>query len=308
MKSDKALIGSAVLAVAAAVVILYVYMAKKPKAVENFAGLGVSFKVKADRELKDNQGYFYSVPPNLQGALAPRFSGTASYGPWLNTKMPARNMQGVPVNPLTFQNTIKKCSTGNNVFNSNMKMEGYSNTANPGPFGTGSAGGFSAPGSSSCGSSEGFETLPPNFLASNYSKADDSLKTRANVIANDMLPEMADEAATTIGQPVIYDRYIYANQRSRLYGLGDPIRGDLPIVPYNGDRFRPSVQPNIDLRDGAMMVMAGADNATARNTMALMKASSGGTMGTFAGAPVMAAQTTVGYGAGGADVMATAFP
>jgi len=131
---------------------------------------------------------------------------------------------------------------------------------------------------------------------------------RDNIIVNDMLPEMASEAATAVSQPIVYDRYIYANQRSRLYGLGDPIRGDLPIVPYNGDWFRPSVQPNIDLRDGAMMVMAGQDNATARNTMALMRAASGDTMGTFAGAPVMAAQTNVGYGASGADVIATAFP
>lgn len=267
-----------------AVVAAIVLITQKRKVKEGFAGLGVSFKVKADREFVDNKGYFYTIPPNLQGALAPRISGTASYGPWLNTKMPARNMQGVPVNPLTFQNTIKKCDNGVNVYNANMQMKG-----------------------SKC-SKEGFDTVPPNYMAGNYNQADDGLKMRSNVIVNDMLPEMATEAATAVSQPIVYDRYIYANQRSRLYGLGDPIRGDLPIVPYNGDWFRPSVQPNIDLRDGAMMVMAGQDNATARNTMALMRASSGDTMGTFAGAPVMASQTSVGYGASGADVIATAFP
>lgn len=303
MKSDNALIVSAIFTITAAALVAYMmYKSRKTEKVsEGFAGLGVSFKVKADRELMDNQGYFYSVPPNLQGALAPRFSGTASYGPWLNTKMPARNMQGVPVNPLTFQNTIKKCDNGVNVFNSNMKMEGFK-AANPGPFGTGDVA------DSEYATKESFETVRPNYMAGNYNQADDSLRARSNIIVNDMLPEMASEAATAVGQPIIYDRYIYANQRSRLYGLGDPIRGDLPIVPYNGDWFRPSVQPNIDLRDGAMMVMAGIDNATARNTMALMNAASGGTMGTFAGAPVMAAQTNFGYGAGGADVIATAFP
>ncbi len=235
---------------------------------EGFAGMGVTFKVKADREIMDNKGYFYSIPPNLQGALAPRFSGTASYGPYLNYKMPPRNLTGVPVNPLTFQNTIKKCGDV----------------------------------------SEPFDTVQPNFTSTNYAAEENTLKRREDVVVNDMLPEMAAEAATSVAQPIVYDRYIYANQRSRLFGLGDPIRGDLPIVPYNGDWFRPSVQPNIDLRDGAMMVMAGQDNATARNTMALMRESSGNTLNTFAGAPVMATQTNLGYSSGGADVMATAFP
>lgn len=262
---------------------------------EGFAGLGVSFKVKADREFVDNQGYFYTIPPNLQGALSPRMSGTASYGPWLNTKMPARNMQGVPINPLTYQNTIKKCDNGVNVYNQNgqgMKMK---------------AAGSCGP-ANGCGSREGFDTVPPNFMSTNNAQVVNQLPPRANMVVNDMLPEMSDEASASIAQPIVYDRYIYANQRSRLYGLGDPIRGDLPIVPYNGDWFRPSVQPNIDLRDGAMMVLGGQDNATARNTMALMREASGNSMGTFAGAPVMATQTNIGYGAGGADVLATAFP
>lgn len=252
--------------VIATVAIIMLFLQKK-KVTEGFAGLGVSFKVKADREFMDDKGYFYTIPPNLQGALSPRFSSSGSYGPYLNTKMPSRTMQGVPINPLTYQNTIKKC-----------------------------------------GSTENFETVAPNFSASNWQSADNKLQSRSNVIVNDLLPEMNAEAATSVAQPIVYDRYIYANQRSRLYGLGDPIRGDLPIVPYNGDWFRPSVQPNIDLRDGAMMILAGQDNATARSTMALMRQSSGNTMNTFAGAPVMATQTNIGYGASGADVIATAFP
>lgn len=290
MKRDTYFYIAVVFIVVALISIVVLTLQKhKGQVSEGFAGMGVSFKVKADREFADNQGYFYSIPPNLQGILAPRFSGTASYGPWLNTKMPSRTMQGVPVNPLTYQNTIKKCSNGVNVFNSDMKMK---NGASKG-----------------CGqTTENFSTVPPNFSAGNYAFAEDSLKRRNNLITNDMLPEMSAEASMSVAQPIVYDRYIYANQKSRLYGLGDPIRGDIPIVPYNGDWFRPSVQPNIDLRDGAMMVMAGQDNATARNTMALMNAASGGTLGTFAGAPVMASQTDVGYGAGGADVIATAFP
>lgn len=257
---------------------------------ENFAGLGVSFKAKADPELRGESGYFYSVPPNLQAALAPRFSGTASYGPYLNQQMPSRNMQGVPVNPLTYQNTIKKCNASS--------VENYDGS------GMGDLNGIKR-----CNAvSENFETVPPDFSAANYGASEAKLQARQNLIVNDMLPEMSAEASASVAQPIIYDRLIYANQRSRLYGLGDPIRGDLPIVPYSGDWFRPSVQPNIDLRDGAMMAMGGQDNQTARNTMALMRQSSGNSLSTFAGAPVMATQTNIGYSAAGADVIATAFP
>lgn len=271
----------AVVAIAAAMAAIYM---RDGGDREDFAGMGVSFTVKAVPEIRDNQGYFFSVPPNLQAATSPRFSGTATYGPYLNTRMTSVNNQGVPVDPLTQKNTIKSCNNGANVFNSNdMRMKG---------------------------SHEEFQNVAPNFSTANYRSLENSLENRDGVITNDLLPTMTagTNGESTVAQPIVYDRYIYANQKSRLYGLGDPIRGDLPIVPYNGDWFRPSVQPNIDLRDGAMMVMAGENNTTARNTMALMRQASGNTMNTFAGAPVMASQTQVGYGAGGADVFATAFP
>lgn len=51
-------------------------------------------------------------------------------------------------------------------------------------------------------------------------------------------------------QPVVYDRLIYANRRSRLLDGSDFIRGDLPIFPVNNGWFNVSVQPNIDLRRG----------------------------------------------------------
>lgn len=284
---------SVIFIVIAVIIIAYMLWPKKPAqkppaSVEGFAGLGVSFKPKLDREFVDNQGYFFSVPPNLQGALSPRMSGTANYGPWLYTKMPSENVQGVPQNPLTYPNSIKKCSNGINVYNSDMKMKN---------------GGCN-------GSVENFYSVAPDFSTTNYASMENNLKPRSNIIVNDLVPDQNAVASMSgsISQPIVYDRYIYANQKSRLYGLGDPIRGDLPIVPYNGDWFRPSVQPNIDLRDGAMMAMGGIDNATARNTLSLMEASSGGATTTFGGAPVMANQIDVGYGASGADVIATAFP
>ncbi len=48
-------------------------------------------------------------------------------------------------------------------------------------------------------------------------------------------------------QPVVYDRIMYANRRSRLLEGSDFIRGDLPIFPQNLDGFPPSVQPHMIL-------------------------------------------------------------
>ena len=63
----------------------------------------------------------------------------------------------------------------------------------------------------------------------------------------------------TESQPVIYDRLMYSNMRSRLRGQGDYIRGDLQIVPDNykagnqhNNWFQVSVKPERDLNPGAM--------------------------------------------------------
>ena len=86
-----------------------------------------------------------------------------------------------------------------------------------------------------------------------------------------------------IVQPVTYDRFMFSNKRSRLREHGDPIRGDLPIIPHNSDWFRPSVQPHIDLKEGAMQVMGGFDNDTNNQLSLLMSASAGNAMQTFGG-------------------------
>ena len=63
----------------------------------------------------------------------------------------------------------------------------------------------------------------------------------------------------TENQPVIYDRLMYSNMRSRLRGQGDYIRGDIKITPDNykagcqhNNWFQVSVKPERDLNPGAM--------------------------------------------------------
>lgn len=86
-------------------------------------------------------------------------------------------------------------------------------------------------------------------------------------------------------EPIYYnaDRYIFALQKSRLYGQADFIRGDIPIVPTlpNSDTssnvwFRPSVIPRTDLNAGALGVIGGTYNTTQQQLLELMARSSGG--------------------------------
>lgn len=117
-------------------------------------------------------------------------------------------------------------------------------------------------------------------------------------------------------QPIVYDRYMYANRNSRLRGQGDPIRGDLPIVPISGDWFIPSAAAgnNINqvLQQGAMNVMGGVNNETNNSLANLIYNTSGGAETTIGGIDM--AQTTMNhqvYGAASAamgDVQMTSFP
>lgn len=84
------------------------------------------------------------------------------------------------------------------------------------------------------------------------------------------------DANGELKQPIVYDRFMYANRNSRLRSAGDPIRGDLPIVPASGNWFTPSVHPNIDLQAGALNVLGGVNNETSNRLNDLIYSSSGG--------------------------------
>jgi hypothetical protein len=65
-------------------------------------------------------------------------------------------------------------------------------------------------------------------------------------------------------QPIVYDRLMYSNMRSRLRGLGDYIRGDIKVTPDNykdgcqhNNWFQVSVKPERDLNPGAMTHLFG---------------------------------------------------
>jgi len=85
---------------------------------------------------------------------------------------------------------------------------------------------------------------------------------------------------TTMTQPDIEDsvvvpRVIKALPNKRNRGQGDPIRGDLAIMPEPCGWFRPSASPNIDLRQGALNVIAGEDNEQGKAITKLINSTSG---------------------------------
>ena len=108
-------------------------------------------------------------------------------------------------------------------------------------------------------------------------------------------------------QPIVYDRFMYANRNTRLRSQGDQIRGDLPIVPCQESWFRPSVQPHIDLQTGAMNVLAGPENEQSKAMAALVAMSTAGTESIVGGVDLATPYNTT-LSAGQGDVTVTAYP
>jgi hypothetical protein len=199
------------------------------------------------------QGEMVTAPVSMQAMLSPRFDGTNDYGASIRYNMPAMQNLGVPANPLTYGpsqmlNAPQMSGKGGCV------KEGYEDT-------------------------ESFE--PISNAAAQMGQSGMRLE-QAQALADDGLikarsPQMTLQTSEGPVAVTVYDRLMYSTSRSRLYGQGDPIRGDIGcIVPVKDQWFRPSVRPNVDLRPGAMTIMGGIENDTSRELRALQNLSSAG--------------------------------
>jgi hypothetical protein len=255
-----------------------------------------------------SKGDFYSVPGTYQALLSPRMIGTADIGANIRYNLPPCEMQGVPADPLTFAHMAKE----------NYVQENYTNNTKE-DYGCNSCSG----GVQGCrpGGLPGVQTAPGNEAIYNYTNGDWAEVAQQATEDTDypdvtsMLP-VADmttvNADGEVGNPLIFNRLIYANRNSRLRSLGDPIRGDLPIVPCNSDWFRPSVHPSIDLREGALNVLAGLENEQGQALSSLIHAASGNTDMAIGGVYIPDVATTAQYSAftngGQENLMVTSFP
>lgn len=267
------------IALVVAVLAICNFNTKKVTSHEGYLGNLPSMSWKKDRVIASSQeaaakGDFYSVPGTYQAILNPRFSNV-QYGSNIRYNMPSYENMAVPCEPLTFGKMARENYKEN--FTTGAVTEGY---------GCGSCGGgCSAVGCSKGGAPKSFHSggplMPGNYADGNYNDVvNQALQEVQYPDATDMIPVGDMTTVNALGetvQPIVYDRFIYANRNSRLRSLGDPIRGDLPIVPCAAEWFRPSVHPSIDLQEGAMNVMGGVDNGTANALADLINATSGDT-------------------------------
>jgi len=309
----------ALITTALVVIIGMVYIRNNTK--ENF-WMTPARSVKVEKMFKDcNKPDFYQIP-NYQSMLSPRFSNVG-YGANLLGRMPDYSKVGVPYDPL--MNTVRSLSTSagdTNMTTLQKPLNACQNTQMSRPDvepycdgwqATNIVGGLNKPlipraFESGSGFSDGNYQQALNLAldagASAWPTSTVEEPNRATIISDD----------GQISQPIVYDRYIYANKNSRQRGAGDPIRGDLPIVPVSGNWFIPSQanSPSINLQQGAMNVMGGVNNETSNALANLIWNSSGGTETTIGGVDMANTMMTHQvYGAAAAaqgDVIATSFP
>ena len=228
------------------------------------------------------KGDFYSIPGTYQSLLSPRFSNV-QYGSNIKYNVPSYENMAVPFEPLTFGNMAKENFT-----------EAY---------------GCGRKGDSPESLHSSTTLMHGDYASGNYKDVvNKALQEDQYPDATDMIPVADMTTVNTLGetvQPIVYERFITSNRNSRLRSLGDPIRGDLPIVPCASDWFRPSVHPSIDLQQGAMNVIAGVDNSTTQAMAELINSTSGDT--TIAGVNMSTMKNTM-TGQAMSTVNITAFP
>lgn len=258
---------------------------------------GVAQAMGLDQSDQKYQGQMFTAPVSLQAAIEARNGGMADYGAIIRYNMPAMQNLAVPANPLTYgpSQMLNAPVMGDNPQGGCAKggsMEGYEDTESFEPISGGAA---AAMGSA----------------AQRFERAQ-ALADQGIIQAN--TPPITVETAEGPVSVTVYDRLMYSTSRSRLYGQGDPIRGDIGcIVPIKDQWFRPSVRPNIDLRPGALTIMGGIENDTNRELRALQNLSSAGvssrTTDAYANtvSPAMAQKSMGTVNAGKSDVVVSGF-
>jgi len=246
---------------------------------------------------------FFQTPGTFQSNLSPRFANT-QFGSNIRYNAPALRNMGVPRTPLGYANMAKE--------NYSPTKESYGCGGGAGCFAAECAGSSRSQSPKSCAAGN----APPH-MASDYTNGDyhkvankaisgspvnDGFTNTLPVGNMNSLNNMGED----MGQVVVYDRLMFANRNSRTRGQGDPIRGDLPIVPCATGWFQVTANPNLDLQQGAMAVMGGiCSGSTSGNVAALINNTTG--ISTIGGVK-MSTQELASLGASGGDLGITAFP
>lgn len=245
---------------------------------------------------------------NFQSLLSPRMYG-GGMPAHIKYNMPDYKNQAIPCNPLGYADMAKEGYQA--PVKENYRAASCSGCG--GGCGTPSCGGDGT--SLSVGPMAG-DALPGDYAPGNYNELVAQVEASNNAPTyNSDLPvgKMTTMGADgNVENPIIYQRLMYARPQGKLRQYGDPIRGDLAIVPCGGEWF--SVHPNInlDLQEGAMNVMGGVRNETNNSLAELINRASGGADTTIGGVDLAgynpATQSQVGLSGAFGDVTVSAYP
>jgi hypothetical protein len=207
----------------------------------NSSGLGQQAPV--ERFTNESEPAFFSTS-NFQSNLSPRgvepFVGPYARESYVRYDQPSRENMAVPTNPLGYANCVEGFVEPYISQNSLMK---------------------------------------PNYSEGNYN----SLAGGDLMVTSDLFPVQNMSALNGVdknGQPtqcVFFERIIHSNRNNRRRSQGDPIRGDLPIVPINNGWFNTSASPIDDLQQGAMNVIGGMGSESSKRFAEFIKESGGRT-------------------------------
>jgi hypothetical protein len=256
------------------------------------------------------KGDMVEIPGTFQALLSPRGgAGMVQYGSNITYNMPAN---GNLATPMYSQAQLRKNDFANMVITEGYRPDEKTTVE---PYDRASQAGCRVGGNSSSASQFlGTNLVPSNFAQGNFNQKESQLKY---VQAQDMLPVRGmggsdGGALNALGegeiQPIIYDRFMFANQKSFLHGLGDHLRGDLAIVPNCTGWFQPSAIPQNDLRSGAIAVMSGIGNQSGQEMLAFKAALSGSSNPRPAAGVNYSVQKNMFAGGAGGDISVTAFP
>jgi hypothetical protein len=242
-------------------------------------GRGYSLKNNYQAILGDDK---FISRPNYQGLLSPRMDGMFQAGANIKYNMPSYDNLAVPYDSLAMAD-MAEAKYGNS-------RENYGSSPKCGKGGV----------SQSADHMSNFDSQMEDIhYSDNTTKSIGDMVSVGDMTTVNSLGELE--------QPIVFDRFIFANSKSHGYAQGCPIRGDLPITPCtSGNWFNVHPVVSRDLNPGAMNVMGGNSNENTTAMADLMHKSSGGHKTAIAGVDMTGEFGTMTTALGG-DINVTRF-
>jgi hypothetical protein len=220
--------------------------------------------------------------PNYQGLLSPRMDGMFQAGANIKYNMPSYDNLAVPYDSLAMAD-MAEAKYGHS-------RENYGSAPKCGKGGV---------------SQSGDDSMSFNSQMEDIYNSDNTTKSIGDMVSVGDMTTV--NSLGELEQPIIFDRFIFANAKSNGQALGCPIRGDLPIAPCtSGNWFNVHPVPSRDLAAGAMNVMGGNSNENTVAMADLMHKTSGGYKTAISGVDMTGEFGTMTTALGG-DINVTRF-